>query len=113
MVEARIRPADIAFIHPGQEVMVKFSAYDFSIYGGVKAKLEHISADTIIDAKDGESYYLIKVRTHKTHLGSEEQPLEIIPGMTASVNIMTGKKTVLDYLLKPILKARQQALRER
>ncbi|MBT7308622.1 MAG: HlyD family type I secretion periplasmic adaptor subunit [Gammaproteobacteria bacterium] len=113
VVEARIRPADIAFIHPGQEVMVKFSAYDFSIYGGVKAKLEHISADTIIDAKDGESYYLIKVRTHKTHLGSEEQPLEIIPGMTASVNIMTGKKTVLDYLLKPILKARQQALRER
>lgn len=113
VIETKIRPSDIAFIHPGQEVMVKFSAYDFSIYGGVKAKLEHISADTIIDPTDGESYYLVKVRTHKTHLGTDEHPLEIIPGMTASVDIMTGKKSVLEYLLKPLLKARQQAMRER
>ncbi|HIJ22932.1 MAG: HlyD family type I secretion periplasmic adaptor subunit [Gammaproteobacteria bacterium] len=113
LVEAKIRPADIAFIHPGQEVMVKFTAYDFSIYGGVTAKLEQISADTILDAVDGESYYLVKVRTDKTHLGTVKRPLEIIPGMVASVDILTGKKTVLEYLMKPVFKARQQALRER
>ena len=113
LVEAKIRPADIAFIHPGQEVMVKFTAYDFSIYGGVTAKLEQISADTILDAVDGESYYLVKVRTDKTRLGTVKRPLEIIPGMVASVDILTGKKTVLEYLMKPVFKARQQALRER
>lgn len=112
LIEANVRPQDIAFLHPGQKAMVKFSAYDYTIYGGLKANLELISADTITD-KDGRSFYLIQVRTEKNYLGSPEHPLVIIPGMVATVDIITGEKTVLDYLLKPILKARHEALRER
>jgi membrane fusion protein, adhesin transport system len=112
LIEARVRPQDVAFLHPGQKAMVKFNAYDYTIYGGLKANLEMISADTIVD-KDGRSFYLIQVRTDKSHLGSDEHPLLIIPGMVATVDIITGKKSVLDYLLKPVLKARAEALRER
>jgi adhesin transport system membrane fusion protein len=113
LVEAKIRPADIAFLRPGQEAMIKLTAYDFSIYGGLPAKLERISADTITDEKD-ESYYLIYLRTDKNYIESTNKGrLEIIPGMTATVDILTGKKTVMDYLLKPILKAKNEALRER
>jgi len=112
LIEARIRPQDVAFLNPGQTAMVKFSAYDFTIYGGLKAKLELIGADTITDEK-GNSFYLIQVRTDKSHLGSDEHPLLIIPGMVATVDIITGKKSVLDYLLKPVLKARSEAMRER
>ena len=92
--------------------MVKFTAYDYTIYGGLKAKLELISADTITD-EEGNSFYLIQVRTDQSHLGSKEHPLLIIPGMVATVDIITGEKSVLDYLLKPVLKARSEALRER
>lgn len=112
LVEARIRPQDIAFLHPGQPAVVKFTAYDYTIYGGLQAKLEQIGADTITD-DEGNSFYLIQLRTDKSHLGSEEHPLLIIPGMVASVDIITGKKSVLSYLLKPILRARSEALRER
>ncbi|MDH4567858.1 HlyD family type I secretion periplasmic adaptor subunit [Pseudomonas sp. BN414] len=112
LVEARIRPQDIAFLHPGQSAMVKFTAYDFTIYGGLTADLEQIGADTITD-DEGNSFYLIKLRTQKSHLGSDQNPLLIIPGMVASVDIMTGKKSILSYLLKPIIKARAEALRER
>jgi adhesin transport system membrane fusion protein len=112
LVEARIRPQDIAFLHPGQEAMVKFTAYDYTIYGGLKAELEQIGADTVTD-DDGNSFYVIKLRTNKSHLGSEANPLLIIPGMVASVDIITGKKSVLNYLLKPIIRARAEALRER
>ncbi|EZH83787.1 hemolysin secretion protein D [Ectopseudomonas composti] len=112
LVEARIRPQDIAFLHPGQKAMVKFTAYDFTIYGGLEADLEQIGADTVTD-EDGNSFYLIKLRTRQSHLGSEENPLLIIPGMVASVDIMTGKKSILSYLLKPIIRARAEALRER
>ena len=112
LIEARIRPQDVAFLHPGQQAMVKFTAYDYTIYGGLKAKLELISADTITD-EEGNSFYLIQVRTEKSHLGSDEKPLLIIPGMVANVDIITGQKSVLDYLLKPVLKARTEALRER
>ena len=112
LIEAKVRPQDVAFLHPGQKAMVKFSAYDFTIYGGMKANLELISADTITD-EEGKSFYLIQVRTDKSHLGSDEHPLLIIPGMVATVDIITGKKSVLDYLLKPVLKARSEALRER
>ncbi|SIR76952.1 membrane fusion protein, adhesin transport system [Aquipseudomonas alcaligenes] len=112
LIEARIRPQDVAFLHPGQKAMVKFTAYDFTIYGGLKAKLEVISADTITD-EEGNSFYLIQVRTDKSHLGSDEHPLLIIPGMVATVDIVTGEKSVLDYLLKPVLKARSEAMRER
>jgi len=112
LIEAHIRPADIAFLRPGQEAMVKLTAYDFSIYGGLPAKLERISADTITNEKD-ESYYLIYLRTEKNYIDSSKGQLDIIPGMTASVDILTGKKSVLDYLLKPILKAKNEAMRER
>ena len=111
LIEAKIRPVDIGFLNPGQDVIVKFSAYDYTIYGGLKGNLEYISADTIVD-KD-ESYYLIKVRTDANHLETDKERLEIIPGMTASVNIVTGKKTVLDYLLKPVLRAKHNSMHER
>ncbi len=115
LIEAKIRPSDIGFIHPNQKVMVKISAYDFSIYGGINGKVEKISADTIEDekSKKQESFYLIRVRTKKNYIGSSKKPLYIIPGMMASVDILTGEKTVLDYILKPIMKARNRALRER
>ncbi|TDF77603.1 HlyD family type I secretion periplasmic adaptor subunit [Pseudomonas sp. H9] len=112
LIEAKVRPQDVAFLHPGQAAMVKFSAYDYTIYGGLKAKLELISADTVTDDK-GNSFYLIQVRTDKNHLGGDNKPLLIIPGMTATVDIITGHKSVLDYLLKPVLKARTEAMRER
>lgn len=112
LIEARIRPADIAFLHPGQKAMVKITAYDFSIYGGLEAAVEQISADTIED-KRGESYYLVKLRTKTNAITYRGERLPIISGMTASVDVLTGKKSVLDYLLKPILKAQQNALRER
>ncbi|MFV0350651.1 MAG: HlyD family type I secretion periplasmic adaptor subunit [Halodesulfovibrio sp.] len=112
LIEARIRPADIAFLHPGQRAMVKITAYDFSIYGGLEATVEQISADTIEDRK-GETFYLVKLRTKTNTIVYRREKLPIIPGMTATVDILTGKKSVLDYMLKPILKAKQNALRER
>ncbi len=112
LVEARVLPADVAFLKPGQEATVKLTAYDFSIYGGLPATLERISADTIVDER-GDSYYQIIVRTDKSELVHRGKVLPIIPGMVASVDILTGRKTVLNYLLKPILKARDRALTER
>lgn len=112
LVEARIKPADIAFLRPSQQAMVKFTAYDFTIYGGLEANLEHISADSITD-KEGNDYYLVRLRTKQNYLGSKDKPLPIIPGMVVSVDIMTGKKTILSYLLKPVLRAKAMALRER
>ncbi len=112
LVEARVRPQDVAFLHPGQKAMVKVSAYDFSIYGGLDGVLEQISADTMED-KRGEFYYQVKVRTPQTAIVYRGESLPIMPGMMTTVDIMTGKKTVLDYLLKPILKAKQNALREK
>ena len=109
VLDARVQPRDIAFIHPGQKANVKFSAYDFSIYGGLDADVENISPDTVIDEK-GNAYYVVRVRTH---LSSFDEKLPIIPGMTAEVDILTGKKTVLSYLLKPVLKVKSYALRER
>ncbi|BCS88001.1 HlyD family type I secretion periplasmic adaptor subunit [Pseudodesulfovibrio sediminis] len=112
LVEARIKPSDIAFLHPGQKAMVKVTAYDFSIYGGLVGSVEQISADTIEDER-GENFYIVKVRTQQNAMLYRGQRLPIIPGMTASVDVLTGEKSVLDYLLKPILKAKQNALRER
>ncbi len=112
LIEAKIRPQDIAFLHPGQEAMVKFSAYDYTIYGGLKANLEQIGADSITD-EEGNSFYMIKLRTEKSHLGTPEKPLIIIPGMTATADIITGRKSILSYLFKPILRARAEAFRER
>jgi len=113
LVEAKIRPADIAFLRLGQKVIVKFSAYDFAIYGSLEGKLIHISADTIVDDIDKQSYYLVKVETDKSYLGNKDKKLDIKVGMTANIDVITGKKTVLDYVLKPILRARENALSER
>ena len=112
LIEARIRPADIAFLHPGQKAMVKITAYDFSIFGGLDGVVEAISADTIED-DNGESFFKVKLRTQKNAITYRNEELPIIPGMTASIDILTGKKSVLAYLLKPILRAKQNALRER
>ncbi len=115
LIEARVKPRDIAYLRPGQEALVKLTAYDFSIYGGFPAKLEYISADTVIDEKkqEKESYYLVKVRTTSNMPGRSDKPLAIIPGMTATVNIHTGEKTFLHYMLKPIIKTKEMAFRER
>ena len=112
LVEARIRPADIAFVAVGQPAVVKLTAYDFSIYGGLEGKIEHVSADTFVPEKS-EPFYLAYVRTDKNTLDFKGKALPIIPGMTASVDVLTGRKTVLDYLLKPVNKVRERALRER
>ena len=112
LVEAKVRPADVAFIHPGQTATVKLTAYDFSIYGGLDAVLELISADTITD-DNGEYYFQIHVRTHKNYLGNETNPMPIIPGMIATVDIITGEKTIMDYILKPLKRAQEAALSER
>jgi len=112
LVEAKIKPSDIAFLRPKQKAKVKFTAYDFTIYGGLDAELEHISADSITD-EQGNSYYLVNLRTKKNYLGKEKDPLPIIAGMITSVDILTGKKTILSYLLKPVLRAKYMALRER
>lgn len=114
LIEAKVSPRDIAFIRPGQDAKVKLTAYDSSIYGSMPGTVEYISSDAIADAELKTSYYQIKVRTAtpmlKDHSG---QDLPIIPGMIAEVDILTGKKTVLEYLLKPILKAKSNAMRER
>ncbi len=112
LIEAKVRPSDIGFLHPGQDVMVKITAYDFSIYGGLKGNIEHISADTT-ENEEGDSFYEVWVRTQKNFLGSQKGPLRIIPGMTSTVDVLTGEKSVLDYIMKPILKAKNRALRER
>ena len=113
LVEAKIRPQDIAFLHPGQEAMIKFTAYDYTIYGGLKGKLEQIGADTVMDEEKKNTFYIIKLRTDRSHLGTDDKPLLIIPGMVASVDIITGKKSILSYLLKPIIKSRAEAMHER
>ena len=112
LVEVKIKPSDIAFIYYGQKAIVKFSAYDFAIYGGLEGEVVHISADTIKDQKD-EVFYTIRIKTSKNYLGNESKPLRIIPGMTVNVDIITGKKSVLDYILKPILRAKQYTFTER
>ncbi|HEX7883254.1 MAG TPA: HlyD family type I secretion periplasmic adaptor subunit [Afipia sp.] len=118
LVESRIRPQDIAFIRPDQDAVVKISAYDSSVYGSLKGKVERISADTIVDDKAEkterqETFYRVMVRTDKNHLGTEQHPLPIIPGMVTTVEVLTGEKSVLDYIVKPARLLREEALRER
>lgn len=112
LLEARVLPRDIAFLRPGQPALVKFTAYDFAIYGGLDATLEHIGADSVTDDK-GNSYFLVRVRTKNAYIEENGKKLPIIPGMMAEVDILTGKKTVLSYLLKPVLRAKATALTER
>lgn len=110
LLEAKVLPRDIAFLRPGQKALVKFTAYDFAVYGGLEATLEQIGADSVVDEK-GNAYFVVRVRTLSNTIG--QQKLPIIPGMVAEVDILTGKKTVLSYLLKPILRAKAKALTER
>ncbi len=110
LLDVKIKPSDIGFLHVGQNAVVKFTAYDFNIYGGIDGKVEQISADTIANEK-GDAFYNVKVRTEKAFVGDNERP--IIPGMVADVNIMTGQRTVMQFLLKPILRAKENAFRER
>ena len=112
LIEAKIVPADIAFLRPGQEATVKIAAYDYTIFGSLPAKLVHISADSITDEKD-EKYYVIRVLTDRTSFERDSETLPIIAGMTATVDILTGTHTVLEYLLKPIRRGSEKALRER
>ncbi|WP_115717293.1 HlyD family type I secretion periplasmic adaptor subunit [Gallaecimonas mangrovi] len=112
LVEAKVSPRDIAFLRPGQQAEVRLSAYDFTIYGGLKGTLDHISADSLVD-DDGNAYYLIRVRTDKPYLERNNKELPIIPGMLTQVDVITGEHTILDYLLKPIKRAQSTALRER
>ncbi|MDR2113477.1 MAG: HlyD family type I secretion periplasmic adaptor subunit [Candidatus Accumulibacter sp.] len=109
LLEARVHPRDIAFLHPGQKAMVKFTAYDFAIYGGLEGTLEHIGADTVVDER-GNAFYIVRVRTNRPQLGND---LPIIPGMMAEVDIITGERSILSYLLKPVLRAKSRAFTER
>jgi adhesin transport system membrane fusion protein len=113
LVEVKILPKDIAFLHPGLPAVVKVTAYDFTRYGGLEGTVEHISADTTQD-EEGNSFYLVRIRTDSSHLTKKDgTPMPIIPGMLTSVDIITGKRTVIEYLLNPILRAKENALRER
>ncbi|NYT45636.1 HlyD family type I secretion periplasmic adaptor subunit [Alcaligenaceae bacterium] len=110
LLEVRVNPKDIGFLYLGQTAEVKFTAYDFAIYGGLEGRVEQIGADTITDEK-GNSFYVVKVRTDRAYVGEDARP--IIPGMVAEVHILTGKRTLMQYLLKPVLRAKSNALTER
>lgn len=115
VVEARIKPQDIAFLYENQPAMVKITAYDFSIYGGLKGKVVGISPDAIVDEK-GESYYNVRIQTDENTLkkvGKDGKALGIMPGMVATVDILTGQKTVMEYMLKPFIKTIDSSLNER
>ena len=114
VVEAKISPRDVAFIHPGQKALVKITAYDYSIYGGLEGEVTMISPDTLQDeVKRDVYYYRVYIRTDSNHLTNKQgQEFPVFPGMIATVDIKTGSKTILDYLLKPLNKAKE-ALRER
>lgn len=113
LVEARISPRDVAFVVPGQKALVKITAFDFSIYGGLDGEVVNVSSDSIVDQKTGEPYFEVRVKTERAQLQKGPDTFNITPGMICSVDIMTGRKTILHYLLKPINKARQEAFTER
>jgi adhesin transport system membrane fusion protein len=113
LVEARLKPSDVAFVLPGQEALIKLTAYDFAIFGGLTGKVENVSADSIVDPDTRETYYVVLVRADASALSYHDQELPVLPGMVTSVDILTGRKTVLQYLMKPINKARDEAFRER
>jgi adhesin transport system membrane fusion protein len=113
LIEARVKPSDIAFIVPGQKALIKVSAYDFYQYGGLNGVVEQVSADSVYDSNSKETFYIVLVRSDDTSLKFGKGAHAIIPGMTADVDIITGDKSILTYLLKPINRARHEALTER
>jgi adhesin transport system membrane fusion protein len=104
LVEVRIHPKDIAFIYPDQRAIIKLTAYDFQIYGGLNGKIVRISPDSITEA-EGETYYNVWIETDRNYLGTKESPLKLIPGMVVDSDIVTGKKSILSYIIGPVLKA--------
>lgn len=112
LIEAEIRPQDVAFIKPGEKTSVKLTAYDYLVYGALKGSVERIGADTI-ENKDGEEFFRVVVRTSQNYLGTRGKKFPIIPGMIASIDIQTGRHTVMTYLMKPVLRAYKESLRER
>ena len=113
LVETRVKPSDIAFIKVGDRALVKVTAYDFSTYGGLDGRVVQVSADSIYDENEKQAYFTVIVETDKSYLTASGHPLPITPGMMTNAQIITGRKSVLTYLLKPVLKARSDALRER
>jgi adhesin transport system membrane fusion protein len=113
LVETRVKPSDIAFIKVGDRAMVRVTAYDFSIYGGLDGRVVQVSADSIYDEKEKQAYFTVIVETDRSYLNASGHRLPITPGMMTNTQIITGRKSVLTYLLKPVLKARSEALRER
>jgi|SRR5579863_704167 len=113
LIETKVSPRDIAFVRAGQEALVKLTAYDFSIYGGLKGTVDRVSADSVYDEKTRETFYTILVSTELNYLRKNGKQYPIMPGMISQVDVLTGKKTILQYLLKPILKARDESLTER
>lgn len=111
-IKAKVLPSEIAFLEPGQNVNVKITAYDPQVYGSLDGELVRIGANSVTD-RDGNIFFEVEVRTQKNYMGSAEKPLPITPGMVAAVEVVTGKRTILDYLAKPFLKARSVALTER
>ncbi len=113
LVEAYVRPKDIAFLHAGQQVKIKITAYDFSRYGSLDGEIIRIGADTITRSeRSEEEVFVVEIQTSDTMLDSGGVAVEIIPGMIAEVDILSGRKSVLDYLIQPVLKIKEQALRE-
>ena len=113
LVETRVKPSDIAFIKVGDKALVKVTAYDFSTYGGLDGKVVQVSADSIYDEVERQAYFIVIVETERAFLEKAGRRLPITPGMMTDTQIITGRKSVLSYLLKPVLKARSDALRER
>jgi adhesin transport system membrane fusion protein len=113
LVEARVSPKDIAFIKVNDRANVKVTAYDFAVYGGLNGKVVQISADSIYDEASKEAYFSVVVETDRAFLQSGKRRLPISPGMICDVEIVTGKKSILSYLLKPLVRARSEALSER
>lgn len=112
MIRAKISPTDVAFLRPGQDVRVSITAYDPQIYGTMNGKLERISADTVEDG-EGNVFFEIDVRTEKNHLGDPSAPLPIAPGMQSETEVIVGKRTILTYLLKPVLRTKDRAFTEK
>jgi adhesin transport system membrane fusion protein len=112
MIRARISPADVAFLRPGQDVKVKITAYDSQIYGTLNGKLDRIGANTIED-NQGNAFFEIDVKTDKNYLGTEDKPLRISAGMVSETEVIVGKRTILTYLMKPVLRTKDRAFTEK
>jgi adhesin transport system membrane fusion protein len=113
LIEARLNPRDIGFVKRGQDALVKFLTYDYARYGGLHGKVVSVSADSHTDQNTGETYFLVKVRTDRNYLGNEATSFPITTGMQATTEIHTGSKTVMEYILKPVVKISHESFRER